>query len=180
MTRARPILAEDKRVVAIDRFVRDFPSWRAKAIEPVIHEAVSCWSRIDPQLSGLVTVGGWWDRSEDHEYDLVGAEQNGEVTVVGTIKWRARRAVTVEELSRLSEARSVVPRAGGANLAVVCPAGAPAGVHPDVLLDAGDVLDAFRRVSPGSRSSCHLDVVCRREVACSRPSAADAARPLTP
>jgi len=27
VTRALPILAEDKRVVAIDRFVRDFPSW---------------------------------------------------------------------------------------------------------------------------------------------------------
>ena len=189
VTRALPILAEDKRVVAIDlpvgaaptsklrryrivdpylrfwfrycaphltdmargrsdlaidRFVRDFPSWRGKAIEPVIQEAVSRLSRSDPQLSGLVTVGGWWNRTGDHEYDLVGAERNGEVTVVGTVEWRARRAVTVEELSRLSEARSVVPRAGGAKRAIVCPAGARAGVHPDVLLDAGDVLDAFR------------------------------------
>ena len=110
----------------------------------MIHEAVSRLSRTDPQLSGLVTVGGWWDRAGDHEYDLVGAERNGEVTVVGTVTWRARRAVTVEEPSRLSEARSVVPRAGGAKLAVVCPAGARAGVDPDVLLDAGDVLDAFR------------------------------------
>ena len=132
VTRALPILAEDKRVVA------------RQAIEPVIHEAVSRLPRTDPQLSGLVMVGGWWDRTGDHEYDLVDAERNGEVTVVGTVKWRARRAVTVEELSRLSEARPVVPRAGGAKLAVVCPADARAGVDPDVLLDAGDVLDAFR------------------------------------
>lgn len=137
-------MARGRSDLAIGHFDRDFASWRGKAIEPVVHAAISRMARQDRRLGGLVRVGAWWDRAGKHECDIAGAQRSGDVALLGTVKWRARQAVSSAELAALADARSVLPRAAGAQLAVVCPAGVRGGVEPDVLLDADDVLSAFR------------------------------------
>lgn len=137
-------IARGRPDLAVGRFDRDFSAWRGKAIEPVVHEAVSRLAVIDQRPGEVAKVGPWWDRSGRHEFDIVAADRAGSVRLLGTIKWRPTRRLTAPELGEIAQARSVVPNASSARLLAVCPAGARAGVVPDVLLDAVDILDAFQ------------------------------------
>jgi uncharacterized protein len=130
--------------LAVDRFERDFASWRGKAIEPVVHEAVSRLAAGDERLGGVERVGAWWDRSNEHEFDVVGAARDGSVPLLGSIKWRPRRPVTSGEVAALADGRAVVPGAAAARLLAVCPAGARDGAGADVVLVADDLLGAFQ------------------------------------
>lgn len=143
----RPHLADMARGradLAVGRFERDFTSWRGKAIEPVVHEAVSRLAASDERLGGVERVGAWWDRSNAHEFDVVAAARDGSVPLMGSVKWRTRKPVTSGEVAALANGRAVVPGAASARLLAVCPAGArdDAGAH--VVLVAGDLLGAFR------------------------------------
>ena len=143
----RPHLADIARGradLAVGRFERDFTSWRGKAIEPVVHEAVSRLAASDERLGGVERVGAWWDRSNTNEFDVVGATQDASVPLLGSVKWRTRKPVTSGEVAALANGRAVVPGAASARLLAVCPAGArdDAGAH--VVLDADDLLGAFR------------------------------------
>ena len=143
----RPHLADMARGradLAIGRFERDFASWRGKAIEPVVHEAVSRLAASDDRLGGVERVGAWWDRSSDHEFDVVGAARDGTVPLLGSVKWRARKPITSAEVAALAEGRAVVPGAASARLLAVCPAGARDDADADLVLGADDLLGAFR------------------------------------
>jgi len=131
--------------LAIDRFDRSFESWRGRAIEPVVHGAVSRLAA-DPagRFAGVEAVGSWWDRNGVHELDIVTADRNGLVGWVGSVKWRERRPMTRSDASELARARAVVRRAEEAQTLAVCPAGADPDAAFDAVLTAGDVLDAYR------------------------------------
>jgi hypothetical protein len=137
-------IARGRPDLAVDHFDRDFASWRGMTIEPVVRDALLRLSRSDQRLGAPVTVGAWWDRTNAHEYDIVGAQRSGSIAMVGTIKWRPRKPVSADELRTLASARAVVPNAATAKLVAVCPAGVHAGTEPDALLDADDILGAFR------------------------------------
>lgn len=138
-------IARGRPDLAIGQFDRDFSSWRGKAIEPVVHQAVSRLAVVDERLTEVAKVGSWWDRSGRHEFDVVAANRAEGVPLLGTVKWRPTRRLTAAELNEIAQARSVVPKASSAQLLAVCPAGARAGVTPDVLLNASDILEAFER-----------------------------------
>ena len=131
--------------LAVDGYERAWPTWRGKAIEPIVHEGVSRLARSEPELSGVAVVGAWWDRKGEHEIDVAGADRRGSVRVLGTVKWRPRRAVSRAELTELANARGEVPKAGGAKLVAVCPAGVRSDADPDLVLTADDILEAFTR-----------------------------------
>jgi hypothetical protein len=84
-------IARGRADLAVGRFERGWSSWRGKAIEPVVHQAASRLARSSPGLAGVDTVGAWWDRSGNHEFNVVGADSHGTVLVVGTVKWRPRK-----------------------------------------------------------------------------------------
>lgn len=136
-------IARGRSDLAVDRYQRDWSTWRGKAIEPVIHDAVRRLARTEPALAGVTEVGGWWDRTGQHEVDVVGADDRGIVRVIGTVKWRARRAVTHAEITTVAEARAVVLAAATAKLLVVCPAGTRSGAESDLVLTAEEILGAF-------------------------------------
>lgn len=131
--------------LALKAFRESWPAWRGKAIEPIVREAVL---RLAPKLpapyDSIESVGGWWDRTGSHEYDLVGLDRTGAPIVVGSVKWRERSSFDARDLAELANARSVIPRAGGAGLLAIAPRGAHAGVRADLVLDADDLLDAWR------------------------------------
>ena len=131
--------------LAVARYERDYRSWRGRAIEPVVHAAVNRLAA-DPAspLAGAETVGSWWDRTNDHEYDLVTADHRGQVPWIGSVKWRTSRPMRGDDLAALAEGRAVIPHAQAARLLAVCPAGVDAGASFDEVLTAGDILAAYQ------------------------------------
>ena len=53
---------------------RRWASWRGRAVEPVIREALSM-AAADLPWPEATAVGGWWNRAFDPEIDLVGADR---------------------------------------------------------------------------------------------------------
>jgi AAA+ ATPase superfamily predicted ATPase len=142
----RPHLADIARGrddIAVDRYDRDYSSWRGKTIEPIVQEAVSRLARRDERLAGVGQVGAWWDRTGQHEYDIAAATRGGTVAWLGTIKWRPNEPVSAGEIAALAEGRAIVPGASQARLLAVCPAGAE-GSGADATFEAADIVAAWR------------------------------------
>jgi uncharacterized protein len=143
----RPHLADIARGrddIAVDRYDRDYSSWRGKTIEPLVHEAVARLARLDGRFAALEQVGAWWDRTGSHEYDIAGVAADRTVAWLGTIKWRPHQPVSSGEIVALAEGRASVPGAARARLLAVCPAGAAEGSGADATLRAADILTAWR------------------------------------
>ncbi|MGV9297423.1 MULTISPECIES: ATP-binding protein [Amycolatopsis] len=72
------------------RIEGSWPSWRGRAVEPVVRTALE---RLlpDDRLPGADVVGGWWNRQNNPEIDLVGADRDRpaatRVAFTGSIKW---------------------------------------------------------------------------------------------
>ena len=131
--------------LAVAAFRRSWPSWRGRAIEPIVREAVL---RLAPGMSGpsaaIESVDPWWERSGTHEFDLVGARHDGLPVAVGSVKWRESQPFNDRDLAKLAIARSIVAHAEQASLLAVSPHGVAPGVSVDVVLDAADLLAAWR------------------------------------
>jgi uncharacterized protein len=68
---------------------RRWASWRGRAVEPVIREALSLAAADLPWPEAAAT-GGWWNRAFDPEIDLVGADRAPVATKLwyaGSVKW---------------------------------------------------------------------------------------------
>ncbi|WP_203187121.1 ATP-binding protein [Streptomyces pratensis] len=86
-------------------------SWRGRAVEPVIREAL--WRLTDDRLPEATNViGGYWTRTNDPEIDLVGADRSPiakKITLVGSIKWLENKPFDDRDLARLVTHRSQLP-----------------------------------------------------------------------
>jgi hypothetical protein len=131
--------------LAVDAFRRGWSSWRGKAIEPLVREAVL---RLAPRLEGALaeieSVDAWWERSGMHEFDVVGAGRDGLPLAVGSVKWRENQPFNDRDLAKLAAARSVVPHAERASLIAVSSRGVVPEVEVDLVLTAADLLSAWR------------------------------------
>jgi uncharacterized protein len=92
---------------------KSWTSWRGRAVEPVIREAL--WRLADDELpEGTEAVGGYWTRTNDPEIDVVGADRAPiakKITVVGSIKWLENKPFDARDLARLIVHRSRLPGA---------------------------------------------------------------------
>jgi AAA+ ATPase superfamily predicted ATPase len=121
---------------------RDWTSWRGRAVEPLVRDAVMLLGKDDPRLVGVENAHAWWTAKADIEVDIVATNAERSL-VVGSIKWRAERGFDDRDLAKLAAARRLVPRAQQAALAAVIPSGqAPAGI--DIVLTADDIISAWR------------------------------------
>ncbi|HEY9438721.1 MAG TPA: DUF234 domain-containing protein [Streptomyces sp.] len=88
-------------------------SWRGRAIEPVIRDAL--WRLADDRLpEGTNVVGGYWTRSNDPEIDIIGADRSPvakKITLAGSIKWLENKPFDHRDLARLLVHRSQLPGA---------------------------------------------------------------------
>lgn len=94
--------------------VRDrWSTWRGRAIEPVIRDAL--WRALgDDFAPGTKVIGGYWTRTNDPEIDLVGADRGPiakRITFAGSIKWLESRPFDHRDLGRLLVHRSQLPGA---------------------------------------------------------------------
>ncbi|MGW1102926.1 ATP-binding protein [Streptomyces sp. NPDC002540] len=140
-------IARGRADIARAAFDRGWSSWRGRAIEPLVQEAVYRLSPELPGLQGAGQVGSWWNRDNSQEYDIVVPAASGKRTLLlGSVKWRDTKRFSDRELSHLAEARFAVPGASTAPLLAVCPAGVEDGVRPDLTLSPADLLAAWRRL----------------------------------
>jgi uncharacterized protein len=68
---------------------RRWVSWRGRAVEPVIREALIL-AAADLPWPEAIAVGGWWNRAFDPEIDLIGADRAPVATKLwyaGSVKW---------------------------------------------------------------------------------------------
>jgi uncharacterized protein len=143
-----PALAEVDRGradLAVARVNQGFPSWRGRAIEPVVRAALE---RLLPNTDWptVTRVGGWWPRSNTPEIDLVGADRcpARSVEFVGTIKWRPNAPVTASEVAKLArDAVSVPGVAVGTPVVAVSPAGVVDGAQVAGAWTAAELLAAW-------------------------------------
>lgn len=129
--------------LAVSAFDRDWPSWRGRAVEPFVREALNRLAITDPALQGVEEVRAWWNRDATIEVDVVAISAQRS-TLIGTVKWRERGGVTRADLAELREQRARLPRAEDAALAAISAAG-PAPVGADYAFTADDLLHAWRQ-----------------------------------
>jgi uncharacterized protein len=131
--------------LAVNAFRRSWPSWRGRAIEPLVREAVLRLApRMEGTLADIESVNPWWERSGTHEFDVVGAGHDELPVAVGSVKWRENQPFNDRDLAKLATARSIIPHAERASLVAVSPRGVTPGVGVDVVLDAVDLLGAWQ------------------------------------
>jgi AAA+ ATPase superfamily predicted ATPase len=128
----QPHMAEIERMrgdLTLARIRERWTSWRGRAVEPLIREAMA---RIlpDGELPAAPVVGAYWTRSNDVEIDLVGADRGPiakRLLFLGSIKWlnaspfddhdlmalyRHRAAVTDEQVPLVAVSRNGVSCSG--------------------------------------------------------------------
>lgn len=127
--------------LTVARIRTAWPSWRRRAIEPVLREALR---RAPDGLlpAGTAVIGGYWTRTNDVEVDLVGADRGpvaGRVTLVGSVKWQERRPFDRHDLAALAAHRTRVPGAD-AGTAMIAVSRAGARVTDIPVLGPADLL----------------------------------------
>ncbi len=69
---------------------RDWSTYRGRAIEPLVREAIGHLLP-DDRVPAAQHVGGYWTRQNEPEIDLIGADKQdppAKVAFIGSIKWR--------------------------------------------------------------------------------------------
>jgi uncharacterized protein len=109
--RAAHELSRRGRATAAETLInRRWGSWRGRAVEPVIREALSL-AAADLPWPEATAVGGWWNRAFDPEIDLIGADRApvaGKLWYAGSVKWLEHRFGS-RELAELQRAAPQVP-----------------------------------------------------------------------
>ncbi len=156
-----PHMAEIERMrgdLTLARIREQWPSWRGRAVEPLIRESLA---RILPDgaLPAAPVVGGYWTRSNDVEIDIVGADREPvakDLLFLGSIKWLETSPFDAHDLAALHKHRAAltddpVPLVAVSRSGVNC-AGLQASYGPEQLLDAwrsAEPLAAPRSPCPG-------------------------------
>ncbi|WP_020390757.1 ATP-binding protein [Kribbella catacumbae] len=106
-----PAVERGRGDLVVDTIRRNWTSWRGRAIEPVIREAL--WRSADDRLPvDTNVIGGYWTRTNDPEIDLVGADRSPvarKITMVGSINWLENKPFDARDLARLVSHRSQLP-----------------------------------------------------------------------
>ncbi|HEX4702149.1 MAG TPA: ATP-binding protein [Pseudonocardiaceae bacterium] len=98
----------------LDRVQRSWSSWRGRAVEPVVREGLL---RLLPDDRWPLTeaVGGWWNRQNNPEIDLVGADREPvarAVHFVGSVKWLESQPFDRHDYGSLVRDMLAVPGTG--------------------------------------------------------------------
>jgi len=136
---------------------RRWASWRGRAVEPMIREALSL-SAGDLPWPQATAVGGWWNRAFDPEIDLIGADAAPVARTIyyaGSVKW-LDRPFDEHDLAALRRGATAVPgfEPWRTDLVAVSRAGILDSVSGQVALSWGpsDVVAAFSYRDDGHRT----------------------------
>ncbi|MBN3932595.1 AAA family ATPase [Streptomyces verrucosisporus] len=112
--RAIPLAERGRGDVALARIERSWPTWRGRAVEPLVRESLA---RLLPDAHWPETeaVGGWWNRRNNPEIDLIGADREpvaGKVHFAGSVKWLDNQPFGRREYDALARDVLSVPGTG--------------------------------------------------------------------
>jgi hypothetical protein len=96
--------------LALARIRESWTSWRGRAIEPLVREALAR-TLPDDQLPTAPAVGGYWTRTNDIEIDVVGADRAPvakELLFVGSIKWLDQAPFDRHDMAALHRHRAAL------------------------------------------------------------------------
>ncbi|MFD6269235.1 AAA family ATPase [Nocardia asteroides] len=111
LERGIPLVERGRGDIALARIERSWTSWRGRAVEPLIRAALL---RLLPDRSwpGTEEIGGWWNRTNNPEVDLVGADRAPvakSVHFIGSIKWLENQPFDRHDYDALTRAVLAVP-----------------------------------------------------------------------
>lgn len=131
------------------RIERSWPSWRGRAVEPVIRTSLE---RLlpDDRLPGAEIVGGWWNRQNNPEIDLIGADRERptatRIAFTGSVKWLEIEPFGQRELeSLLAGSMSVPGRDHTTPLVAVSRNGVEEGLPLAASFGPDEIITAWRR-----------------------------------
>ncbi|WP_239328468.1 ATP-binding protein [Frankia sp. CiP3] len=139
-----PLVERGRGDLLLRRVHRSWTTWRGRAVEPVVREALL---RIAPELGWpeVEAVGGWWNRQNNPEIDLVGADRTGaanRIIFAGSIKWQTAKPFDQRDHAALIRDVAAVPGVDpGTKLLAVSRTGVAAdlplrSVGPDEIMTA--------------------------------------------
>lgn len=152
LRRGLPLVERGRGDIVLLTIERSWKTWRGRAIEPVVREALL---RIGPDLGypEVAEVGGWWNRQNNPEIDIVAMNRDGRgtgVTFAGSIKWRESQAFGRREYADLVRDAAQVPGVNdGTELLAVTRTGTVGDEAPIRCLGPDDLLNAWRRSTAG-------------------------------
>ncbi|MFL5999831.1 MAG: ATP-binding protein [Streptomyces sp.] len=111
LQRAIPLIERGRGDVALERIDRSWTTWRGRAVEPLIRESLL---RLlpDAEWPEIEAIGGWWNRQNNPEIDLIGADREPvarQVHFVGSIKWLENQPFGRHEYDALVRDMLAVP-----------------------------------------------------------------------
>lgn len=87
--RAIPLVERGRHDLAFRNIEKSWTSWRGRAVEPIVRESLARMLPND-QWPDTEAIGAWWNRQNNPEVDLIGADRvpvAHHVRFVGSIKW---------------------------------------------------------------------------------------------
>jgi AAA+ ATPase superfamily predicted ATPase len=141
LSRGRPDLV-------IGRVLRDWQTYRGRAVEPVARGALErllADHDLRDRLDGARHVGSWWRRDHSVEVDLVGGDAPTPTTIgfIGSIKWHERDPFSASDARKLAANRVHVPGAAAAKLVAVTRCGIEGGAAADATFGPDELLAAW-------------------------------------
>jgi hypothetical protein len=132
--------------LAFERVERSWASWRGRAVEPLVRSSLE---RLLPDAAwpDVMSVGAWWNRQNNPEIDLVGADRSPASTLgfVGSIKWHDTQPFDHHDFAQLLRDAPQVPGCTpGTPLVAVSRNGAAPGVPVAASWTPADLVTAWR------------------------------------
>ncbi|MFD3705716.1 ATP-binding protein [Nocardia sp. NPDC058658] len=111
LERGIPLVERGRGDIALSRIERSWTSWRGRAVEPLIRASLL---RLLPDENWPDTeeIGGWWNRANNPEVDLIGADRSPvakSIQFVGSIKWLDDHPFDRHDYDALSRCLLAVP-----------------------------------------------------------------------
>lgn len=147
LQRGIPLIERGRGDLALQRIERSWTTWRGRAVEPIIRESLL---RLLPDATWPATeaVGGWWNRQNNPEIDLIGTDREpvaGAVHFIGSIKWLESHPFDRHDYDALVRDALAVPGATPATpLVAVSRSGATRGLPLTAHWGPEDLLRAWR------------------------------------
>lgn len=146
------LIERNRGYLLFEHFERSWPTYRGRAIEPVVRESVERALPDDDRFDGARYVGSYWNRSGTVEVDLVGGDAYPvakRIGFVGSVKWRQGRPFARADGLELAAAREDVPGCGtDTRLVGVSSQGFEDGAPLDIRLGPEDLIGAWRKAQP--------------------------------
>ncbi|OEU86107.1 ATPase [Streptomyces abyssalis] len=110
LQRSIPLIERGRGDLALERIERSWTTWRGRAIEPFVRE--SLLRLLSGTWPGIEAVGGWWNRQNNPEVDLIGADRApvaAHVHFAGSVKWLESQRFARREYDALVRDVAAVP-----------------------------------------------------------------------